>query len=251
MGQQKHALVTGGGSGVGADIALKLAEHGVLVTITGRRAEMLEEVAGKHLNIHGIVADVTEATQMQEMVRAASAARGDFAIVVANAGVADSVPFLKMTTDQWSRTLDINLSGVFNTYQATVGPMKTAGWGRLVAIASTAGLKGYAYVSSYCASKHGVIGLTKALSMELVKTGITVNAICPGFTETPMLEHSIEKITKETGMSSADASAALCSGNPMGRFIQPEEISETVLWLCGDSSSSITGQSISISGGEV
>ncbi|MBL4740164.1 MAG: SDR family oxidoreductase [Sneathiella sp.] len=251
MTKQKHALVTGGGSGVGADIALKLAAEGMLVTITGRRAEKLSLVADKHPNIYGMAADVADYVQMQAMVKDAAIARGDFSIVVANAGMAESVPFHKMTSDQWSKTLDINLSGVFNTYQVTLGSMKKAGWGRMIAIASTAGLKGYSYVSSYCAAKHGVIGLTKSLALEVAKTGITVNAICPGFTETPMLEKSIAKIMGETGMSIEEARAALSRGNPMNRFIQPDEISDTVLWLCKNASSSITGQAISISGGEI
>ncbi|MEH6402902.1 MAG: SDR family NAD(P)-dependent oxidoreductase [Sneathiella sp.] len=251
MTQQHHALVTGGGSGVGADIALKLADQGILVTITGRRADRLMAVADQHPNIHGVAADVTDLAQMQAMVRDATSLRGDFSIVIANAGMAESVPFAKMTSEQWSRTMDINLGGVFNTYQATLAPMKKAGWGRMIAIASTAGLKGYPYVSSYCASKHGVVGLTKSLAIELAKTGITVNAICPGFTETPMLEQSIAKIMGETGMSDEDARSALNRGNPMGRFIQPDEISETVLWLCKNASSSVTGQAISLSGGEI
>jgi len=251
MTQQKHALVTGGGSGVGADIAFKLAEQDTLVTITGRRADKLLEIADKHPNIYGMAADVTDLAQMQAMVKDAVKTRGDFLIVVANAGMAESVPFHKMTSEQWSRTLDINLTGIFNTYQATIGPMKKTGWGRMIAIASTAGLKGYPYVSSYCASKHGVIGLTKSLALELAKMGITVNAICPGFTETPMLENSIAKIMEEIGMSNENARSALSQSNPMDRFIQADEISEAVLWLCKNASSSITGQAISISGGEI
>jgi len=251
MTQQKHALVTGGGSGVGADIAFKLAEQDTLVTITGRRADKLLEIADKHPNIYGMAADVTDLAQMQAMVKDAVKTRADFSIVVANAGMAESVPFHKMTSEQWSRTLDINLTGIFNTYQATIGPMKKTGWGRMIAIASTAGLKGYPYVSSYCASKHGVIGLTKSLALELAKMGITVNAICPGFTETPMLENSIAKIMEEIGMSNENARSALSQSNPMDRFIQADEISEAVLWLCKNASSSITGQAISISGGEI
>ena len=146
--------------------------------------------------------------------------------------------------------VDLNLGGVFATWQAALAPMLDAGWGRLVAIASTAGLKGYPYVAGYCAAKHGVIGLTRALALETAKTGVTVNAVCPGYMLTPMLERSIETIMAKTGRTRAEAEAPLLAANPQGRFIEPDEVAAAVLWLCSDAAASVTGQAISVSGGE-
>jgi NAD(P)-dependent dehydrogenase (short-subunit alcohol dehydrogenase family) len=172
-------------------------------------------------------------------------------VVIANAGATVARPFLKMEAGDLTRMLDVNLGGVFHLWRATLAPMIEAGWGRLVAIASTAGLKGYAYVSTYCAAKHGVIGLTRALALETAKTGVTVNAVCPGYTDTPMLTQSIARIMAKSGRTLAEAEAALKAANPQGRFIRPEEVAATVLWLCGADAASITGQAISVSGGEV
>ncbi|HEV8389897.1 MAG TPA: SDR family NAD(P)-dependent oxidoreductase [Dongiaceae bacterium] len=247
----KHALVTGGGTGVGAAIALALARAGAKVTIAGRRQEPLEEIARGHGGLRWATGDVTDAQSVKSMFTTASAAHGPVNIVVANAGAAVSKPFLKMDASDLQAMLDVNLTGVFHVWQSALQPMLDAGWGRLIAIASTAGLKGYPYVSGYCAAKHGVVGLARALALETAKTGVTVNAICPGYTETPMLERTIENIVRKTGRSRAEAEAALKAQNPQGRFIQPEEIAELVLWLCGKRAASITGQAISVSGGEV
>lgn len=246
-----HVLVTGGGSGVGAVVAQILADQGAMVTITGRRLENLQNVAVNHANIHALAVDVTDYDEMHRKVAAAIEKRGPVTVAVANAGIADSKPFGKLTSEDWNSSLATNLTGVFNTFQTVLPGMRESGSGRLISIASTAGLKGYGYVTSYCAAKHGVIGLTRSLALELAATGITVNAICPGFTETPMLEKSIENIRAKTGMSSDDARKALSGSNPQGRFIQPEEIAQTVLWLCGENSSSVSGQAIAISGGEI
>lgn len=247
----KHALVTGGGGGVGEAIALMLAGSGARVTVCGRQVPALEVVASKHENIAAQRCDVTDYAAVQQAVNAASQHFGKIDIVIANAGTAESIPFSKMTSEDWSHSIDVNLSGVFNSFKACMPHMEASGWGRMISIASTAGLKGYSYVAQYCAAKHGVIGLTRALSQELAKTGITVNAICPGFTETPMLERSLENIQAKTGMSREEAAKALIRANPMGRFIQPEEIAQTVLWLVGKNSDSISGQALSVSGGEV
>ncbi|WP_169566332.1 SDR family NAD(P)-dependent oxidoreductase [Sneathiella limimaris] len=247
----QHALVTGGGSGVGQTTALMLAEAGTKVTICGRRLEPLERVAADNVNIQCLTADVTDLSGMKAMVEKAAETYGPVTIAVANAGAADSIPFSKMDAADWQSSIDINLTGVFNTFKACLPGMEAVKSGRLISIASTAGLKGYAYVSHYCASKHGVVGLTKALSLELAKSGVTVNAICPGFVETPMLERSIENIQAKTGLSREEARAALVSSNPMGRFVQPEEVADAVLWLAGKGAASVTGQAISISGGEV
>lgn len=246
----QHALVTGGGSGVGRAIALALANAGVAVTICGRRAEPLEAVAGERGNIHAIAADVTDQTSMEKLYEEAEAARGPFDIVVANAGIALSAPAAKTALADWRKTLDVNLTGAFLTVQPALAGMAERKGGRIVFIASVAGLRGYGYVAPYVASKHGVIGLMRALAVEFVKTGVTVNAICPSYVETEMLEQSVARIVEKTGRSEEEARASLLAANPHGRFIQPEEVASAVLWLCGENAASITGQSISISGGE-
>ncbi|MEI8717563.1 SDR family NAD(P)-dependent oxidoreductase [Mesorhizobium sp. ISC11] len=246
----KHALVTGGGSGVGRAIALALAAAGIGVTICGRREAELAKVAGGNDRISGIAADVTDEAAMAALYERAQAARGPFDIVVANAGMAGSAPAHKTALSDWQRTLDVNLTGAFLTVKPALAGMAARKTGRIVFIASTAGLKGYAYVASYVAAKHGVIGLMRALAAETVKSGVTVNAVCPGFVETEMLEESIRRIIEKTGRSVEQARSSLASTNPQGRFIQPDEVAAAVLWLCGDAAQSITGQAISISGGE-
>ncbi|MFB9978938.1 SDR family NAD(P)-dependent oxidoreductase [Mesorhizobium kowhaii] len=246
----KHALVTGGGSGVGRAIALALAGAGIDVTICGRRQAELAKVAGESDRIFGIAADVTNEAAMASLYETAEAARGPIDIVVANAGMAGSVAAHKTTLADWQRTLDVNLTGAFLTVKPALAGMAARKAGRIVFIASTAGLKGYAYVAPYVAAKHGVVGLMRALAAETAKSGVTVNAVCPGFVETEMLEESIQRIIEKTGRSVEQARSSLASTNPQGRFIQPQEIAAAVLWLCGDAAASITGQAISISGGE-
>ncbi|WP_027039643.1 SDR family NAD(P)-dependent oxidoreductase [Mesorhizobium ciceri] len=246
----KHALVTGGGSGVGRVIALALAGAGIDVTICGRREAELAKVAGENDRIYGIAADVTDEAAVAALYEAAQAARGPFDIVVANAGMAGSAPAHKTALSDWQRTVDVNLTGAFLTVKPALAGMAARKTGRIVFIASTAGLKGYAYVAPYVAAKHGVVGLMRALAAETAKSGVTVNAVCPGFVETEMLEESIQRIIQKTGRSVEQARSSLASTNPQGRFIQPDEIAAAVLWLCGDAAQSITGQAISISGGE-
>lgn len=250
MTAPRHALVTGGGSGVGRAIALALANAGIDVTICGRRAEALEAVAQDHERIHAVTADVTDEQSMLALYETAQAARGPFEIVVANAGSAESAPAHKVKFADWQKTLDVNLTGAFLTVQPALAGMAARKAGRVIFIASTAGLKGYGYVAPYVAAKHGVVGLMRALAAETAKTGVTVNAICPGYVETDMLEQSVQNIVSKTGRSVEDARAALAATNPQNRFVQPEEVADALLWLCGDSARSITGQAISISGGE-
>ncbi|WP_136619895.1 MULTISPECIES: SDR family NAD(P)-dependent oxidoreductase [Mesorhizobium] len=246
----KHALVTGGGSGVGRAIALALADAGINVTICGRREAELAKVVGENDRIFGIAADVTDEAAMASLYERAQAARGSFDIVVANAGMSGSAPAHKTALSDWQRTLDVNLTGAFLTVKPALAGMAARKAGRIIFIASTAGLKGYAYVAPYVAAKHGVVGLMRALAAETAKSGVTVNAVCPGFVETEMLEESIQRIIEKTGRSVEQARSSLASTNPQGRFIQPQEIAAAVLWLCGDAAQSITGQAISISGGE-
>ncbi|RWB52436.1 SDR family NAD(P)-dependent oxidoreductase [Mesorhizobium sp.] len=246
----RHALVTGGGSGVGRAIALALAGVGINVTICGRREAALAEVAKENACIFGLAADVTDEADMAALYEKMEAARGPFDIVVANAGMAGSAPAHKTSLADWRRTLDVNLTGAFLTVKPALAGMIARKAGRIIFVASTAGLKGYAYVAPYVAAKHGVVGLMRALATETAKSGVTVNAVCPGFVETDMLEGSIQRIVGKTGRSADEARASLAATNPQGRFIQPEEVAAAVLWLCSDAARSITGQAISISGGE-
>lgn len=241
----KTALVTGGASGVGAATALALLACGARVIVTGRSKDKLVAFAKDHDGVFVIPADVTSEDEMKALFETA----GKVDIVVANAGAAESASFGKTDIDAWNRMLAVNLTGVFLTFREGLRQMN--GWGRLISIASTAGLKGYGYVVPYCAAKHGVIGLTKALAVEVAKSDVTVNALCPGFIETPMLVRSIENIMEKTGMGEEEARRSLLSGNPQKRFIQPEEVAAAVVNLCRDGSQSINGQALAIAGGEI
>ena len=243
----RRALVTGGGTGVGRAVALKLAGAGADVTVCGRRSAPLEETAAMAPRISPATTDVTD----EASIAALFEANGPFDIVIANAGGTQSAPLSRVSLADWQATLNVNLTGVFLTFRAAVTALKGQPWGRLVAIASTAGLKGYGYVVPYCAAKHGVVGLTRALALETARSGITVNALCPGFIDTPMTDESIRNIMDKTGKSADDATRALTSTNPMGRLIEPAEVAASVMYLCGEDSGSINGQAIAVAGGEV
>lgn len=247
---QKHALITGGGTGVGAEIARELARAGAAVTIAGRRSEPLRKTAATHDLIEYVTADITNEASVARMFNTAEEQSGPVDIVIANAGSAESAPFARTSTELWSRMLEVNLTGTFFTLREGLARMKDRDWGRLIAIASTAGLKGYAYTSAYCAAKHGVVGLIRALALETAGSGITANAACPGFTDTPMLEEAVANIMEKTGMDAQKARAALAGTNPMGRLIKPQEVAAAVLWLSSEGADAVTGQSIAISGGE-
>ncbi len=241
----KHALVTGGGTGIGAAVAVALADAGAEVTICGRRKEPLDAIGKSRKTIHAEVADVTD----QKSIAGLYGSR-HFDIVVANAGSAQSAPAEKISADLWANTLNVNLSGAFFSVQPALSGMRERHWGRIIFIASTAGLKPYAYIAPYVAAKHGVIGLMRALALETAKQGITVNAVCPGYTETPLLEKAVQRIKATTKRSEDDARAVLAANNPQGRITQPQEVADAVLWLCAEGSAGITGQAISVSGGE-
>ncbi|MEJ7686984.1 MAG: SDR family NAD(P)-dependent oxidoreductase, partial [Variovorax sp.] len=242
----RHALVTGAARGIGAEIARMLADQGAVLTLLGRDRDALgrtlSQLAGSG---HGIaVADVADPEAVQAAFAQARAERGAIAILVNNAGQAESAPLLKTSFALWQRMLAVNLTGSFLCAQAALPDMLDACWGRIVNIASTAGQKGYAYVSAYAAAKHGVIGLTRSLALEVARKGITVNAVCPGYTDTAILRDSVANVVQKTGRSEADALAEFAAVNPQRRIVQPAEVADAVRWLCGDAAAAISGQSI-------
>ena len=247
----RHAVVTGGGRGIGAAIARRLTELGAAVTVMGRDAGRLEETAAALPGARALACDVTDEAAVARAFAQAIEAGGGLHILVNNAGAAVSVPLAKTTLEQFRTMIEVNLTGAFLCCRAALPAMLAAGTGRIVNIASTAGLRGSAYISAYCAAKHGLVGLTRALALETADKGITVNAVCPGYTETDMVRRAIANIVEKTGRGEAEARADLIKTNPQGRLVQPDEVAATVAFLCQAGAGSINGQAIVLAGGEV
>jgi NAD(P)-dependent dehydrogenase (short-subunit alcohol dehydrogenase family) len=249
-----HALVTGAGRGIGAAIVTTLAESGARLTLLGRNRTVLDTHAatlGSSAEAFVVTADVTDEDAVTAAFAAARARHGEIAILVNNAGAATSAPFTKLDRTTWDAAIAVNLTATYVCCRTVVGPMIAARYGRIVNVASTAGLAGGPYIAAYTAAKHGAIGLTRSLAAELGSKGITVNAVCPGFTETAMLDDTLARIAKATGRSEADAAKALLARNPLGRFVRPDEVAGVVAWLCRPDSAAINGQAIVVDGGEV
>lgn len=250
----RHAVVTGGSRGIGLAVAQALLDLGARVSIMGRDAATLDSAVAallKHGDVAGMVVDVAQRTSVQQAFSEARMRFGPVDILVNNAGQALSERFDRMEEAAWHQMLAVNLTGTFHCTQEALPDMIDRSWGRVVNVASTAGLSGYPYVSAYCAAKHGVVGLTRALAQELGCKGVTVNAVCPGYTETDIVSEAVSNISHKTGVTLDEARAKLAAGNPQGRLIQPEEVASAVAWLCLPASGAINGQAVPVDGGEL
>ena len=244
----RHALITGGGTGIGLAIARTLAAQGAQVTITGRRRDILQSVATDQ--IHALAMDVTDEAQQIETIAQAVSERGAINICVANAGIAEGRSLQKTTMEFWRQIMATNLDGAFITIRESLRSMLESDWGRVIAISSIAGVRGLKGGGAYSASKHGVIGLIRSYSEEYLGSHITFNAICPGYVDTPIIDHNLEVIQKR-GFSREDAMNMMVSANPHKQLIPPQDIAEAALWLCSPYSGSVNGQTLEIAGGQV
>ena len=246
----RHALVTGAGTGIGAEITRHLHAAGHRVTLVGRRPEPLQRLADALGDNSQIVsADVTDPDSLKTAFATAEARFNTVEILVNCAGMAPTAPFHRIAFDDWQRTMDVNVNGVFHCTQLALAGMREAGWGRIINIASVASLRGFPYVAGYCASKHAVLGMTRALALEVATQGITVNAVCPGYVDTDIVRDAIAGIVAKTGRTEAEAMQHFTESNPQERLIEAAEVATAVSWLCSDGAASVTGQAIAIDGG--
>jgi NAD(P)-dependent dehydrogenase (short-subunit alcohol dehydrogenase family) len=246
----KHAFITGGGTGIGFAAAKALSARGAKLTLAARNFARVEDAAAK-LDANAVSIDVANETSVGAAFDAARARFGAIDILVNNAGVTPSAPLHKMDLALWNQVIAINLTGAFLCSRAAIEDMYAANWGRIVNVASIAGLMGGAYISAYCASKHGMIGLTRALAKEAAKRGVTVNAVCPGYVETDIVARAAENIAAKTKLNEQEARASLYASNPQGRLIQPEEVASAISWLCSQGAAATNGAAIPMSGGEI
>ena len=248
----RRALVTGGGRGIGRQVALDLAKAGVRVAVAARTRAEVEAVArDAGAGAVALTVDVADPASVRALFADARAALGGIDILVSAAGVAPSAPLVKTTDEQWRQAIDVNLSGSFHCLRETLPAMAAAGWGRVVNVASIAGKTGMPYIAAYAASKHGVLGLTKVAALEYAAQGVTVNAVCPGYVDTPMTDVSVRRIVEKTGMAEKDIRQRLADSSPQKRLYTVEEVAALVLFLCGDGAAGINGQALSIDGGTV
>ena len=251
-----HALITGGSRGIGASISNALAALGADITIISRDIDKLK-LQARHLekefksSVFYTGADITDEIQIKDSFAKSVDSLGPINILINNAGIGKSMPFHKMNLEFWNKTISLNLTSTFLCTQQVYETMRKDLYGRIVNISSTVGLRGYPYITAYAASKHAVMGFTKSLALECVKKGITVNAICPGYTETDLVTDAIDNIVQASGKDVDEVKTEIENMSPMGRLIQPEEVAESTAWLCLPSSSSITGQAIVVAGGAV
>jgi NAD(P)-dependent dehydrogenase (short-subunit alcohol dehydrogenase family) len=255
--QGQHAVVTGGGRGIGAEIAKALAAHGARVTLMGRSGSALDSVAEaiasrSDRKARAIACDVTSPESVKRAFDEAVNAFGAVQILVNNAGQADAEPFEAISLENWNRLIAVNLTGTFLCMQQVLPSMAAARSGRIVNVASTAGLKGYSRIAAYCAAKHGVIGLTRSVAAETARRGITVNAVCPGYTEgTDMFDSAVGNVMRARQVPADEARSLLVRYSPRGTLITVAEVVNAVLWLCSSGASAITGQAIAVAAGEV
>ncbi|WP_416916425.1 MAG: SDR family NAD(P)-dependent oxidoreductase [Roseicyclus sp.] len=247
----RHALVTGGGTGIGLDIARALAAAGAEVTITGRNLDRLQTIAAETPRLHPLAMDVGDEASVRDGIAHAATLRGPIAICIANAGIAEGASFHRETLDHWRAIMTTNLDGVFLTFQAALATLGREDWGRMIAISSIAGLRGLKGASAYTASKHGVLGLIRALSEERMGGPVTFNALCPGYVDTPIVSRNAAEIATRQGIPEAEARAHLARGNRHKILLQTEEVTGAALWLCSDAARSVNGQAIQIAGGQV
>jgi NAD(P)-dependent dehydrogenase (short-subunit alcohol dehydrogenase family) len=251
-----HAVVTGGGRGIGAATARRLAAMGAAVTVVGRTPEPLRALAVELAQHHGrpfhaAPADVTDGAQLDEAFAGAREVLGPVAILINNAGAVESTPFLRLEEDRWRALLDVNLTSAYLCTRRALPDMVEHGWGRVVNVASVAGVTGVPYVSAYVAAKHGLVGLTRSLAVEVARKGVTVNAVCPGYVDTDLVAGSVAELAEKTGKAADELRDALVRHNPVGRLLTPDEVASSVAWLCHPEQAMVNGHALVLSGGEV